>query len=92
MSDPTNTKPHSSTRRLFLGRAALVVAGGTVAALAASSPAAAKTAQKAAHYQTTPKGKASCANCAQFIAPKSCKVVDGDVSPSGWCLMYAPKV
>ena len=91
MTEPLNDKPQNSARRLFLGRAALVVAGGTVAALAVSSTASAKTPQKAAHYQPTPKGKASCANCAQFVAPKACKIVDGDVAPTGWCLLYAPK-
>ena len=92
MTDSIDNKPTNAMRRLFLGRAALVVAGGAAVALAASSPAAAKAKQTAVKYQTTPKGKSACANCAQFIAPKACKVVDGDIAPTGWCLMYAPKV
>jgi hypothetical protein len=24
-----------------------------------------------------------------FVAPRGCKVVDGDISPNGWCKEYA---
>ncbi|MEG3143406.1 high-potential iron-sulfur protein [Sphingomonas sp. RT2P30] len=72
----------------------LAVAGGGVL-VAATVPAAAvagsKIAQKAVKYQPTPKGKAQCDNCRQWQAPAACKLVDGVISPSGWCSIYAPK-
>jgi hypothetical protein len=47
-----------------------------------------KITQAAAEYQPTPKGMFSCAVCTFFIKPKACKVVDGDVSPAGWCKLF----
>ena len=42
-----------------------------------------------ARYQDTPRGIAMCATCTLFIEPRACKVVDGDISPNGWCKEYA---
>jgi hypothetical protein len=47
-----------------------------------------KISQAAADYQPTPKGMFSCGVCTFFIKPKSCKVVDGEVSPTGWCKLF----
>ncbi len=44
--------------------------------------------QADAEYQTTPKGLFSCAACTFFIKPHSCKVVTGDISPTGWCKLF----
>jgi len=51
-------------------------------------PEAQKIPQADAEYQTTPKGMFSCAVCTFFIKPHSCKVVAGDVSPTGWCKLF----
>jgi High potential iron-sulfur protein len=48
-----------------------------------------KMSKQAAQYQDTPKGIAMCATCSLFLEPRSCKVVEGDVSPNGWCNAYA---
>jgi hypothetical protein len=42
-----------------------------------------------ANYQDSPNGIYSCAVCTLFEAPKTCKVVEGDVSPDGWCKAFA---
>jgi High potential iron-sulfur protein len=42
-----------------------------------------------AQYQDTPNGIYSCGNCSLFEKPKSCTVVDGDVSEDGWCKAFA---
>jgi hypothetical protein len=42
-----------------------------------------------AQYQDSPRGIAMCATCTLFVAPHACKVVDGDISPNGWCKEYA---
>ena len=40
-------------------------------------------------YQNRPKGISNCATCSFFKAPKSCALVEGEVSPNGWCKLYA---
>jgi len=48
-----------------------------------------KMTRQQADYQDTPKGIYSCAVCTLFEPPKSCKVVDGEVSKDGWCRAFA---
>jgi hypothetical protein len=42
-----------------------------------------------AQYQDTPKDIYSCEVCSLFEPPKSCKVVEGEVSKDGWCKAFA---
>ena len=79
------------SRRTFLGVAAL--GGGALfgAGLIDASPAEAKLPQGAAKYQSTPKGKQQCDNCSLWQPPSSCKLVDGTISPTGWCVLYQAK-
>jgi hypothetical protein len=42
-------------------------------------------------YQEQPKGNQMCATCQQFISPNSCKLVEGKISPNGWCVLWARK-
>jgi hypothetical protein len=42
-----------------------------------------------AEYQDTPHGIYSCGLCTLFDKPKSCKVVEGEVSEDGWCKAFA---
>jgi hypothetical protein len=48
-----------------------------------------KVSRQEAEYQDNPKDIRMCATCSLFEPPKSCKVVEGDVSPSGWCKLFA---
>jgi hypothetical protein len=48
-----------------------------------------KMSKQQAQYQDTPKDIQMCATCSLFEEPDGCKVVDGDVSPNGWCKAYA---
>ena len=82
----------SRTRRSVLHTVCYAI----VAALSAESwtrPARAEAADKMtkarAEYQGTPNGIYSCATCTLFVAPDACKVVEGEVSPDGWCKAYA---
>lgn len=50
-----------------------------------------KIAQKLVQYQEKPKGPQECDNCLHFVAPSSCKMVEGKINPKGWCQLYAPK-
>jgi hypothetical protein len=40
--------------------------------------------------KSTMAGK-QCSGCALFKAPGACSVVKGKISPSGYCIAYAPK-
>ena len=40
-----------------------------------------------AEYQDSPKDIRMCATCTLFEPPRACKV--GDVSPYGWCKVFA---
>lgn len=59
----------------------------------AAAPATSKKIPKTnAQYQAQPKGEKKCSNCANFIAEsKTCKLVDGQISPDGWCSLWAKK-
>jgi hypothetical protein len=73
-------------------RTVLIAAAGAAPVLALTTrEAQAKLAQAAVKYQTTPKDGHQCDGCAQFVAPNSCKLVDGDISPTGWCLLWVKK-
>jgi hypothetical protein len=55
---------------------------------AAGTPQPAKVSQASVQYQHQPKGAQKCANCIQFIQPNACKVVEGEISPEGWCAIW----
>ena len=56
--------------------------------LQAAQPA--KVSKASVQYQTQPKGEQQCSNCQYFIAEsKTCKKVEGDISPTGWCLIWS---
>jgi hypothetical protein len=76
-------------RRLTRRELMIAAVGGFSAALPArAGEPPGKTSQIAAAYQSTPKGLFSCAVCTLFIRPRSCKVVSGDISPTGWCKLF----
>ena len=84
--------PGKELSRRNILRLALAGGGALIAAAVPSATVAgSKIAQKAVKYQVTPKGAARCDNCRLWQAPGSCKLVDGTISPSGWCTIYAPK-
>jgi anaerobic selenocysteine-containing dehydrogenase len=82
-------QPGVSRRKLLQGAA--ITVGGAAMLVAAVSPAEAKMAQQAAGYQDSPKNGAQCSTCALFKAPASCTLVDGTISPNGWCKFYSKK-
>ena len=56
---------------------------------------AAKASKESVKYQEKPNGNEKCSNCMQFIPGESpdangeCKVVQGSISPQGWCTVYS---
>lgn len=52
----------------------------------------AKMAKAAAQYQPQPKGEQKCAVCLHFIAASNtCQLVEGPISPDGWCMLWVKK-
>jgi hypothetical protein len=47
--------------------------------------------KKEAHYQSHPHGRERCAGCVHFAAPHGCEIVEGRVSPRGWCSNFTAK-
>lgn len=92
MSDQNNRSDWSVSRRDFLNIAA--VGSGAVVAIGMTVPASAATkkfTQQQAHYQGVPKSGQRCQSCALWQSPTSCQVVEGQVSPAGWCILYKAK-
>jgi High potential iron-sulfur protein len=79
------------SRRIVLLRSASCAAGAA-AALIPLKEAAAKMSQQSVAYQDSPKGDQQCSNCSLFQAPtNTCTIVDGNISPTGWCKYWAKK-
>jgi len=78
------------SRRLILLRGA-GCAAGAVALLIPLKQAAAKMSQQSVAYQDSPKGDQQCNNCSLFQAPNGCTLVDGNISPTGWCKFWVKK-
>ena len=57
-----------------------------------------KASKIAFHYQDHPRGEQSCSACVAFIASANeagedgnCRIVDGPISPNGWCMAFTRK-
>lgn len=85
----------SLTRRTFLGGAIVLPAFAALAAAARADSS--KASQSAMHYQSSPNGDMRCSGCRFFIAASdasangTCQIVDGSISPNGYCMGYAAK-
>jgi len=85
-----------STRRAFLsGIITLPALAGLLTAAASAD--ASKASKAAMHYQDTPNGNSSCSGCRYFVAGQSgsasgsCQIVDGAISPTGYCMAFTAK-
>ena len=90
MPEISKYKPEfDTTRRKLIGGVTLAI--GLAAGLAGPAAAAGKMSRSAANYQPTPKGNARCDLCANWQPPDACKLVEGPISPNGWCSLFAPR-
>ena len=89
--EPAGSRRDALARRLFL-RAALLgagaVLGGPVRAYAEAEAPPPQMTQQEAAYQDAPRNGLSCASCSFFRPPRACAVVQGDISPVGWCKFF----
>jgi len=91
MIDTRHVHSTELSRRIILLQGASCVAGAAGLIGAITQAKAAKVSQKAVAYQESPKGNQQCSNCNLFQAPDLCKLVEGTVSPSGWCKIWVKK-
>ncbi len=86
----------SLSRRSFIG--GVVILPALASALTGRARAdSSKASQASMHYQTTPNGNMHCSECKFFIPGQdaqsngSCQVVDGSISPNGYCIAFNQK-
>ena len=81
------------SRRSVLKGAALLASAALTAEIVPSGQALAqqKASQEAMQYHDKPSGDKRCSNCLSFIPSGSCTIVEGAVSPNGYCLAWAKK-
>jgi hypothetical protein len=47
-----------------------------------------KVSKELAKYQDSPNEGHKCSECSFFVQPNSCKAVDGEINPDGWCQLW----
>lgn len=77
------------SRRVLLGHTAAFAA--TLLGRIGGSRAQQKMSKEAVQYQDSPNGDEKCADCRFFIEGGSCQLVEGEISPNGWCRLFQPK-
>jgi hypothetical protein len=76
------------SRRFILSAGGVVIAA---AAMGVAGAAQAKSPQKGVQYvEKSTKPNMNCGNCGSFIAPAACKIVDGVIAPTGYCIVWSP--
>lgn len=78
------------TRRRLIECAALM-AGLAAGGISREATARTKLKKTVAKYQDHPKGIQRCEICLQFRAPGTCQLVEGEISPQGWCQFFAAR-
>lgn len=89
MSDSEQYRNGVSRRVVIAGTA--VAVGAAAAGAATRASAQQKISQANAKYQDHPNNNQQCDGCIQFEPPNACKIVDGTISPKGWCQFFGAK-
>jgi len=89
MENYSNKNPAGLSRRALL-------TGGVVASsgllLASKASATARLSRAAVHFETSASNGNNCGACKHFLAPSSCRFVEGSVSSDCSCWIWASKV
>lgn len=92
MTSPLSAHATALSRRAILTHGTLLAGGAALAGgVLLASQASAKVSQKGVSYQPTPKGADRCDKCKFWKPPAACTLVDGVISPAGWCTLYVKK-
>ena len=87
--DDKEIRPAAIARRKFLERTTgLVVVTGLAVGSSHKAKAAQKYSKDAVSYQDSPKGDQNCANCKFWDGEGGCEIVEGEISPDGWCAVW----
>jgi hypothetical protein len=89
MADKPQARSTQLSRRMLL-RGAVGAAGAAAILGSTANRASAKISQAAVAYQPQPNGDKRCDKCVQFLPPNACKIIEGTISPQGWCRVFAP--
>lgn len=93
-------KPFNPSRRSIMKQALVaagVIATGTIFTTPLVKAAAKKASKAEMMYMDKPHGKDQCDGCIHYVpGPKptangTCKIVQGSISPRGWCVAFTPK-
>ncbi len=89
--EDSGKKINVSSRREVL-KLGIGAVGAAALAGSAEAQVSKKATQASVHYEH-PSSKAGkhCSICQHFIAPSSCRVVDGTIFPDGVCILFAKK-
>ena len=83
-----SAKPASTTTPAYSSTPAATVTENAPAAAAAAN----KVKKEAVQYQEQPKGDQRCGLCLHFQPESnSCQLVEGQISPDGWCILWVKK-
>lgn len=87
-----HSNPKMSRRNVLKSVVLLAGATCTGALVSRHEALAQQKASKAAmKYQEKPNGAQMCGNCKHFLPPESCSVVEGKISPNGYCISWIAK-
>ena len=94
------SKTFDPSRRRLFRQGAVIAGGAALGGLMLDAKTLAQTgteSKSTAKYQDKPNGKQECDTCMQFVPGKAssangtCKIVEGSISPKGWCMNFTPK-
>jgi hypothetical protein len=84
-------EPATLSRRGVLSGAANCACVAAVLRVSQAMADAPKMKQSDVAYQPGPNGGKSCNQCSNWQPPNACKLVSGEISPSGWCSLFKAK-
>jgi hypothetical protein len=84
-------RPSCDKRRAFLVQGATALGALAVGAGAGCETQQRKVSKAVAAYQGMPNGPQACGNCANFVPPAECRVVQGPVASNGWSRYWQPR-
>ena len=83
-----NRNRNLSRRSILRGAGLLAGAALTAGFVPSKEALAQKASQGAMNYADKPNGDKRCSNCLNFMPPTGCAIVEGTISPNGYCIAW----